>query len=336
MADEKDLKDVKPPAGGNGDGGNGAGLMKEIRDINADLVTKAKEQVEGLKDPTKTQVFTSIFRHKHDNTPRNRALGVLSNVFLHLHPAKINRDAVRYSYTWGMGGITFYLFIVLTFTGVLLMFYYHPSKVQAFRDVLYLEADVPFGKLLRNMHRWAAHLMVIAVWLHMFRVFLTGSYKKPREFNWTVGVILLVLTLLLSFTGYLLPDDQLGFWAVTVGTNMARATPLLGHEGPLGAQLRHDAVQRHALRVAGRLDRGRQCAVAVLHLALHRHPHRGLGLHDRAFLAGAEGRRHQRPGAGDAGGGSRQQTEPAARSDTWTGINFGKSFPLRTTCPSWR
>ncbi|HXP47631.1 MAG TPA: hypothetical protein VN810_10170, partial [Terriglobales bacterium] len=140
MADEKDLKDVKPPAGGNGDGGNGAGLMKEIRDINADLVNKAKEQVEGLKDPTKTQVFTSIFRHKHDNTPRNRALGVLSNVFLHLHPAKINRDAVRYSYTWGMGGITFYLFIVLTFTGVLLMFYYHPSKVQAFRDVLYLEA----------------------------------------------------------------------------------------------------------------------------------------------------------------------------------------------------
>jgi len=112
-----------------------------------------------------------------------------------------------------------------------------PSKVQAFRDVLYLEHDVPFGKILRNMHRWAAHLMVIAVWLHMFRVFLTGSYKKPREFNWNIGVLLLVFTLLLSFTGYLLPDDQLGFWAVTVGTNMARATPGLGHEGPFGAQL---------------------------------------------------------------------------------------------------
>ena len=130
------------------------------------------------KDPTKTQVYTSIFRVKHDDTPRNRSLGVLSNVFLHLHPAKINRDAVRYHYTWGMGGITFYLFIVLTFTGVLLMFYYHPTKVQAFRDILYLEHDVPFGKLLRNMHRWAAHLMVIAVWLHMFRVLLTGSYKR--------------------------------------------------------------------------------------------------------------------------------------------------------------
>ncbi|MCZ6752934.1 MAG: cytochrome b N-terminal domain-containing protein, partial [Acidobacteria bacterium] len=153
------------------------------------------------------------------------------------HPARINRDAVRYNYTWGMGGITFYLFVVLTLTGVLLMFYYHPSKIVAFRDILYLEHDVPFGKLLRNMHRWGAHLMIITVWLHMMRVFLTGSYKKPREFNWSVGVILLVLTMLLSFTGYLLPDDQLGFWAVTVGTNMARASPMLGHEGPFGPQM---------------------------------------------------------------------------------------------------
>src|SRR2546422_8730269 len=79
--------------------------------------------------------------------------------------------------------------------------------------------------------------MVIMIEVQMFRVYLTGSYKKPSEFNWVVGVLLLVLTLLLSFTGYLLPDDQLGFWAVTVGTNMARATPLLGHDGPFGRQL---------------------------------------------------------------------------------------------------
>src|ERR1700720_240554 len=217
MADEKNT--IGTNGGGNGgptrpNGKTGkvgvlekvaAGVKEDIQALKTDIPSKAKEQIEGLKDPTKTQVYTSIFRHKHDDTPRNRALGVLSNVFLHLHPAKINRDAVRYSYTWGMGGITFYLFLVLTFTGVLLMFYYHPSKVQAFRDVLYLEHDVPFGKLLRNMHRWAAHLMVIAVELHMFRVFLTGSYKKPREFNWNIGVLLLVFTLLLSFTGYLLP-----------------------------------------------------------------------------------------------------------------------------------
>ena len=206
------------------------------------LVEKAREEIKGPRRgpqgaPEDAALEVDLPRQARATDPRTRSLGVLSNVFLHLHPARINRDAVRYSYTWGMGGITFYLFIVLTFTGVLLMFYYHPTKVQAFRDILYLEHDVPFGKLLRNMHRWAAHLMIITVWLHMFRVLLTGSYKKPREFNWCVGVILLVLTLLLSFTGYLLPDDQLGFWAVTVGTNMARATPLLGHEGPFGPQL---------------------------------------------------------------------------------------------------
>ena len=227
--------------GGNGGNGKRTGLIDRVRedaeDIKKLVKEKGKEEIDSLKDPEKTQLYRSIFRVKHDETPRARSLGVLSNVFLHLHPAKVNRDAVKYNYTWGMGGITFYLFIVLTFTGVLLMFYYHPTKVQAFRDILYLENDVPFGKLLRNMHRWAAHLMIIAVWLHMFRVFLTGSYKRPREFNWCVGVLLMVLTMLLSFTGYLLPDDQLGFWAVTVGTNMARATPLLGHEGPLGAQL---------------------------------------------------------------------------------------------------
>jgi cytochrome b6 len=213
------------------------GLAEKIREGIKSLRPKVEEQVEGLKRPEKTQVFKSIFRVKHDDSERARALGVLTNVFFHLHPAKVNRDAVRYNYTWGMGGITFYLFLVLTLTGVLLMFYYHPSKGQAYRDIVYLMNDVPFGRLLRNMHRWAAHLMVIAVWLHMFRVFLTGSYKKPREFNWCVGVVLLVLTLLLSFTGYLLPDDQLGFWAVTVGTNMANATPILGAGGPFGPQI---------------------------------------------------------------------------------------------------
>src|SRR4026209_655513 len=194
----------------NGSSGNGAGdsgengapkkspvsvLVEGAKAVKA----QAAEEIQALKQPEKTDVWKSVLRVKHDETPRSRSLGVLSNVFLHLHPARINRDAVAYNYTWGMGGITFYLFVVLTFTGTLLMFYYHPSKVQAFRDVLYLEHDVPFGKLLRNMHRWAAHLMVIAVWLHMFRVFFTGSCKKPRDFNCNIGVLLLVFTLLLSF-----------------------------------------------------------------------------------------------------------------------------------------
>ena len=115
------------------------------------------------------------------------------------------------------------------------MFYYRPTLEYAYTDIVGLREHVPLG-IMREMHRWGAHAMVITVWLHMFRVFMTGSYKPPREFNWSVGVIMLVLTLLLSFTGYLLPWDQLAIWAITVGSNMARATPFLGHEGP-GAQL---------------------------------------------------------------------------------------------------
>src|SRR5687767_3712586 len=134
-----------------------------------------------------------------------------------------------------MGGQTFSLFLSDTLTGLLLMFYYPPTIEYAYADIMDLREHVPLG-IMRELHRWGAHAMVITVWLHMLRVFLTGSYKPPREFNWNVGVILLVLTLLLSFTGYLLPWDQLAIWAITVGTNMARATPFMGHEGP-GAQL---------------------------------------------------------------------------------------------------
>jgi len=185
----------------------------------------------------KSDVYKSIFRHTYQDTQRNRALQIVDNVFLHLHPVRISRHATNIGFTWGMGGITFLLFIVLTITGVILMFYYRPAAEYAYDDMKYLMNDVAFGPLMRNMHRWAAHAMVITVMLHMFRVFLTGSYKPPRQFNWVVGVILLTLTLFLSFTGYLLPWDQLAIWAVTVGTNMARATPLLGHEGPFGPEL---------------------------------------------------------------------------------------------------
>src|SRR6267154_4848468 len=104
--EEAIMADENNPNGKNGKVGLVDRVKEDIQAMKVDIPTKAKEQIEGLKDPTKTQVYTSIFRHKHDDTPRNRALGVLSNVFLHLHPAKINRDAVRYSYTWGMGGIT--------------------------------------------------------------------------------------------------------------------------------------------------------------------------------------------------------------------------------------
>ncbi len=209
------------------------------------MAETASRQRNILKLITESQAWTSTFRHGYADTPRNRALQISANVWLHLHPTKVRRHGIRYRYTWCAGGLTFLIYLVTVVTGVVLMFYYRPTGEYAYHDIKYLDFDVPFGMFTRNMHRWAAHAMVIMVWLHMFRVFMTGSYKPPREFNWVVGVLLLTFTLLLSFTGYLLPWDQLAIWAVTVGTNMARATPLLGTEGPFGTELgvtaRYDA-----------------------------------------------------------------------------------------------
>ena len=173
-------------------------------------------------------IWRSVFRSGYPNTPRNQMLAVATNVFLHLHPTRIHRTHVKITHTYCLGGLSFFLFLGLMITGVLLMFYYVPSVERAYEDVLHLETDVRFGILMRNIHRWEAHGMVIIVIMHMMRVFYTGAYKPPREFNWVVGVVLLVLTLLLSFTGYLLPWDQLAFWAITVGTNMVGSAPIFG------------------------------------------------------------------------------------------------------------
>jgi quinol-cytochrome oxidoreductase complex cytochrome b subunit len=175
-------------------------------------------------------VWRSIFRSGYPNTPRNQMLVVATNVFLHLHPTRIHKTHVRITHTYCLGGLTFFFFLALTVTGVMLMFYYVPSVDRAYTDIAALETNVRFGMLMRNMHRWTAHGMVISVFLHMMRVFYTGAYKPPREFNWVVGVILLILTLLLSFTGYLLPWDQLAIWAITVGTNMVGSAPVMGDQ----------------------------------------------------------------------------------------------------------
>ncbi len=179
---------------------------------------------------TSSQVYRSIVRSGYPDTPRNQALVVLGNVYLHLHPVRLRRHALAIPYTFCLGGLSFFLFLLLTVTGVLLMFYYIPSVTTAHENMLDLQDSVTLGMLMRNMHRYAAHGMVISVFLHMCRVFYTGSYKPPREFNWVIGVILLTLTFLLSFTGYLLPWDDLALWAVTVGTNMIGATPVVGRE----------------------------------------------------------------------------------------------------------
>jgi quinol-cytochrome oxidoreductase complex cytochrome b subunit len=177
-----------------------------------------------------SQLWRSLFRQPYPTTSRTRALAVMNNVFLHLHPVRVKKHAIRYTYTFCLGGISFFLFLALTVTGLYLMFFYVPSVSRAFQDIQAIETSVAFGQLVRNMHRWAAHLMVLTVFLHMVRVFYHGAYKPPREFNWVVGVLLLFLTLMLSFTGYLLPWDQIAFWAITVGTQMALYAPLLGSE----------------------------------------------------------------------------------------------------------
>lgn len=176
------------------------------------------------------EVWSSIFRHPLPDSDLGRSQTSFTNFFLHIHPVKVNRHTLKPWFTMGLGLISFFLFVILIVTGILLMFYYVPSTGQAYDRMLDLRGSVAFGTFLRNMHRWGAHLMVAAVFLHMCRVFLTGSYKKPREFNWVLGVVLFLLTLFSSFTGYLLPWDQLAFWAITVGASIAGYAPVVGKE----------------------------------------------------------------------------------------------------------
>jgi quinol-cytochrome oxidoreductase complex cytochrome b subunit len=175
-----------------------------------------------------TSVYGSIVRHGVEDTNRNRSLIIFENLFLHVHPVKVREKTLRFQHTYWLGGVSLATMLILIATGILLMFYYHPSVPQAYRDMKELQYVVDDGVFLRNLHRWSAHLMVLAAFLHMLRVFYHRAYRPPRQFNWVVGVVLLLLTLLLSYTGYLLPWDQLAFWGVSVGTNMAKEAPLIG------------------------------------------------------------------------------------------------------------
>ena len=208
----------------NGNGSNGSGAKEKV----AAALDKTDETIRGSQAWNSIFRPGSFFRKGYTDRPRNRSYVIMNSVLYHLHPVKVKRHAVKVSYTLCLGGLSFFLFILLTVTGIFLMFFYRPTVGEAYANVQALETAVAFGSLVRNMHRWAAHLMVLSVFLHMARVFYHGAYKSPREFNWVIGIILLTLTLLLSFTGYLLPWDQLALWAVTVGTNMMGYTPVFG------------------------------------------------------------------------------------------------------------
>jgi quinol-cytochrome oxidoreductase complex cytochrome b subunit len=181
----------------------------------------------------RSAAWRAIFRQPYPADERSRAMAVMNNVFLHLHPVRVRQHAVKFAYTFCLGGLSFFLFLVLVITGVYLMFFYVPYTGQAYSNILNIDSSVVFGQLTRNIHRWAAHLMVFFVFLHMMRVFYHGAYKPPREFNWVVGVVLLLLTLLLSFTGYLLPWDQIAYWAVTIGSTMATYVPIFNKPSQL-------------------------------------------------------------------------------------------------------
>ena len=176
------------------------------------------------------QIKRSVLRHGLEDTPHNRVLAVVSNLWLHIHPPRVAAHGLRFRFTFCAGGVAFLTFLITVATGLLLMFYIRPAVALAHGDVLYLTQEVPFGGFLRALHRYAGDLMVIAVFVHMIRVLLAGAYRAPREFNWVVGVVLLVLTLATAFTGYLLPWNQKGYWATTVASNMLAAAPVAGEQ----------------------------------------------------------------------------------------------------------
>jgi quinol-cytochrome oxidoreductase complex cytochrome b subunit len=175
------------------------------------------------------RVFRSVFPEPVvPRTDRERRRVVVHTLLLHFRPVQLPAATLRYTHTFGLGGSSLVLFLVLAATGLLSLFAYEPSPERAYASVLGLQRDYLFGGLVRSVHHWSAHLMAAVVVLHLLRVFLTGAFRAPRQFNWLVGCALLALVLGSNFTGYLLPWDQLSYWAVTISTSMLLYVPLVG------------------------------------------------------------------------------------------------------------
>ncbi|WP_319523581.1 cytochrome b N-terminal domain-containing protein [Breoghania sp.] len=164
----------------------------------------------------------------HSKTGRRHSRFLLRNLVLHFRPTTVPRETLRFSLTWGLGGMAATLIVLLMGSGLLLKFAYEPTPVAAHASVQALITGTPYGKLIRNLHHWCAHLVVAVMLLHMLRVFCTGAFHRPRQFNWVVGLGLMTVVLGSNFTGYLLPWDQLAYWAVTVSTGMLEYVPLVG------------------------------------------------------------------------------------------------------------
>ena len=213
----------------------------------------------------KQRLFYTVRRGDED---RNRMVTVVNNLILHLHPTTIPAQAVRFSYTWGLGGISALLAGLLVLTGLMLMFRYDASIDRAYLSIQILETQVPFGSLFRAVHHWSANLLVVTVFLHLLRVFLTGGFKKGRSMNWLVGTSLLLIVLAFNFTGYLLPWDQLAYWAITVSTSLLGYIPLVG-QAISNFFLAGPAVGQGALRNFYALHVALLPALLILLLAYH-------------------------------------------------------------------
>ena len=165
---------------------------------------------------------------KERQDPQGLKRGVFDNLILHIHPRILPEQTLKFTLTWGLGGMAFLLVLLQIVTGILLMFVYEPSPGKAYESILVLQNDVFFGQYIRNIHYWSANLLVVVVFLHLLRVYFTGAFYRPRQFNWILGSCLLFFVLLSNFTGYLLPWDQLAFWAITICTGMFEYIPGLG------------------------------------------------------------------------------------------------------------
>ena len=154
--------------------------------------------------------------------------GLFKSLIFHFRPRKVPERTLELTLTWGLGGMALVLILLLFGTGLLLKFIYQPFPGRAYESILHLQQNVLFGQLIRNVHHWSANILLIVAFFHFLRVFFTGAFHAPRQFNWIIGLGLFLFVLLSSFTGYLLPWDQLSFWAITICTGMLDYVPAAG------------------------------------------------------------------------------------------------------------
>jgi quinol-cytochrome oxidoreductase complex cytochrome b subunit len=207
-------------------------FLDDVRDkgLKKAIFEGIDETVERLTAGMNVGDIRSALRGDPMRKPDPRLRPHADGFWLHMRPGYFHKDMTGVYPTFRLGWLSTYFVFFETITGVLLMFWYTPSPEIAYGNMQNILSNVPLGQFVRDLHRLGAEAMVLIVALHMMRTWVTGSYKKPRQFTWFTGVLLLVITGLLSFTGYLLPWDQLALWAVTIGASMAEATPVIGEQ----------------------------------------------------------------------------------------------------------